>query len=64
MRIWFVPITQRFYVGLSSPHLVNYDFNSTQRHYFLIAGPYLISMMISKSDPVLLLKPLEILQVL
>ena len=30
--------TPKFYIGLSSPHLVNYDFNSTQRHYFLIAG--------------------------
>ena len=30
--------TPKWYVGFSSPHLINYDFNATQRHYFLIAG--------------------------
>ena len=30
--------TPKWYVGFSSPHMVNYDFNATQRHYFLIGG--------------------------
>ena len=30
--------TPKWYVGFSSPHMVNYDFNATQRHFFLIGG--------------------------
>tara|TARA_B100000900_G_scaffold406719_1_gene418177 strand:+ start:468 stop:1400 length:933 start_codon:yes stop_codon:yes gene_type:complete len=30
--------TPKWYLGFSSPHMVNYDFNATQRHYFVIAG--------------------------
>ncbi len=30
--------TPKWYAGFSSPHMVNYDFNATQRHYFLIGG--------------------------
>ena len=33
-----VGLYYKWYVGFSSPHLINYDFNATQRHYFLIAG--------------------------
>ena len=38
-ELWLVYYyTPKWYVGFSSPHLVNYDFNSTQRHYFIIGG--------------------------
>ena len=30
--------TPKWYAGFSSPHMVNYEFNATQRHYFLIGG--------------------------
>ena len=30
--------TPKWYAGFSSPHMVNYDFNATQRHFFLIGG--------------------------
>ena len=34
----FITTHRSGYAGFSSPHLVNYDFNSTQRHYFIIGG--------------------------
>ena len=33
--------TTKWYLGVSSPQLVNYDFNSSQRHYFVRAGAVL-----------------------
>jgi len=30
--------TPKWYAGFSSPHIVNYEFNATQRHFFLIGG--------------------------
>ena len=34
----FYYYTPKWYAGFSSPHLVNYEFNRTQRHYFIIGG--------------------------
>ena len=30
--------TPTWYAGISSPHMINHDFNSEQRHYFFIGG--------------------------
>jgi type IX secretion system PorP/SprF family membrane protein len=37
----FYYYTTKWYLGVSSPQLVNYDFNSSQRHYFVRAGAVL-----------------------